>query len=142
MVTLSGAHSIGVSHCSSFSNRLYSFNATHPQDPSMDPEFARHLKTKCPPPSNTGSDPTVALEVQTPNRLDNKYYKDLKNHRGLLTSDQTLFDSPSTVRMVKNNARYGENWGNKFAAAMVRMGAIDVLTGTQGEIRKNCRVVN
>ncbi|KAL6323961.1 hypothetical protein AAG906_006232 [Vitis piasezkii] len=142
MVTLSGAHSIGVSHCSSFSNRLYSFNATHPQDPSMDPEFARYLKTKCPPPSNTGSDPTVALEVQTPNRLDNKYYKDLKNHRGLLTSDQTLFDSPSTVRMVKNNARYGANWGNKFAAAMVRMGAIDVLTGTQGEIRKNCRVVN
>ncbi|RVW28846.1 Peroxidase 5 [Vitis vinifera] len=113
MVTLSGAHSIGVSHCSSFSNRLYSFNATHPQDPSMDPEFATYLKTKCPPPSNTGSDPTVALEVQTP-----------------------------IARMVKNNARYGENWGNKFAAAMVRMGAIDVLTGTQGEIRKNCRVVN
>ena len=142
MVTLSGAHSIGVSHCSSFSNRLYSFNATHPQDPSMDPEFARYLKTKCPPSSNTGSDPTVPLEVQTPNRLDNKYYKDLKNHRGLLTSDQTLFDSPSTKRVVTNNARYGANWGNKYAAAMVRMGAIDVLTGTKGEIRKHCRVVN
>ena len=40
MVTLSGAHSIGDARCSSFSNRLYSFNATHPQDPSMDPSFA------------------------------------------------------------------------------------------------------
>ncbi|CAL9003168.1 unnamed protein product [Prunus brigantina] len=48
MVTLSGAHSIGVSHCSSFSDLLYFFNATHPQDPSMDPIFARNLKKKCP----------------------------------------------------------------------------------------------
>ncbi|KAL5068986.1 hypothetical protein RYX36_019873 [Vicia faba] len=40
MVTLFGAHSIGDSHCSSFSNRLYSFNATFSQDPAMDPKFA------------------------------------------------------------------------------------------------------
>ncbi|KAA8536701.1 hypothetical protein F0562_029179 [Nyssa sinensis] len=143
MVTLSGAHSIGVSHCSSFSNRLYS-NATHPQDPSMDPIFARNLKAKCPPPSNdeAGSDPTVPLDVLTPNRLDNKYYMDLKNRHGLLTSDQTLLTSPSTAGIVRNNARHGAAWANKFAAAMVRMGFIDVLTGNQGEIRKNCRVVN
>ncbi|KAA8536700.1 hypothetical protein F0562_029178 [Nyssa sinensis] len=143
MVTLSGAHSIGVSHCSSFSSRLYS-NATHPQDPSMDPIFARNLKAKCSPPSNAGagSDPTVPLDVLTPNRLDNKYYMDLKNHHGLLTSDQTLLTSPSTAGIVRNNARHGAAWANKFAAAMVRMGSIDVLTGNQGEIRKNCRVVN
>ena len=84
----------------------------------------------------------MSLVVQTPNRLDNKYYKDLKNHGGILTSDQTLFDSHSTKRMVKNNATYVTNWGNKYAAAMVRMGAIDVLTGIKGEIRKHCRVVN
>ena len=47
MVTLSGAHSIGISHCTSFSGRLYSFNATHPQDPSMDTRYAAFLKTKC-----------------------------------------------------------------------------------------------
>lgn len=135
MVTLSGAHSIGVSHCSSFSDR---FSVTHPQDPPMDPEFAAYLKTMC----SRSSNPTVPLEVQTSDRLDNKYYRNLKNHRGVLTSDQTLFDSPSTARMVKNNARYGANWGRKFAAAMVRMGAIDVLTGSQGEIRQNCRAVN
>ncbi|KAA8536703.1 hypothetical protein F0562_029181 [Nyssa sinensis] len=144
MVTLSGAHSIGVSHCSSFSDRLYSFNATHSQDPSMDPIFARNLKSKCPPPSNdgAGSDPTVPLDVLTPNRLDNKYYMDLKNRHGLLTSDQTLLTSPSTSGIVRNNARHGAAWANKFTAAMVRMGSIDVLTGNQGEIRKNCRVVN
>ncbi|KAJ4721718.1 Peroxidase [Melia azedarach] len=141
MVTLSGAHSIGVAHCSSFSNRLYSFNSTHPQDPSLDSKFAKQLKKKCPPGANT-KDPTVAFDVITPNRVDNKYYVDLKNHRGLLTSDQTLLSSPSTAGIVRNNARHGTAWANKFAAAMVKMGAIEVLTGSKGEIRKNCRVVN
>ncbi|KAI3448484.1 hypothetical protein Pfo_005149 [Paulownia fortunei] len=120
MVTLSGAHSIGISHCSSFSNRLYNFNSTHPQDPSMDSNFARELRKK----------------------LDNKYYLNLKNRRGLLTSDQTLLSSTSTVWMVRRNAKHGASWANKFADAMVKMGYIDVLTGNQGEIRMNCRVVN
>jgi peroxidase len=144
MVTLSGAHSIGVAHCTAFSNRLYSFNATHSQDPSMDPIFARHLKAKCPPPSNSGNgrDPAVPLDVLSPNKLDNKYYKDLKNHHGLLTSDQTLLSSPSTARIVRNNAKNDAAWAKKFAAAMVKMGWIDILTGIQGEVRKNCRLVN
>ncbi|KAL9430541.1 hypothetical protein AB3S75_025848 [Citrus x aurantiifolia] len=147
MVTLSGAHSIGVSHCSSFSNRLYAFNATHPQDPSMDRRFANFLKTKCPPPPPTdglGStrDPTVALEFVTPNRLDNKYYLELKNRRGLLTSDQTLMDSRLTSKMVLDKARNGAMWGTKFAKAMVHMGSLDVLIGSQGEIRKRCSFVN
>ncbi|XP_030960654.1 peroxidase 5-like [Quercus lobata] len=141
MVTLSGAHSIGRSHCSSFSKRLYTFNETNPQDSSMDPIFARDLKTKCP--QNGGNDdPTVPLDVLTPHRLDNKYYTNLKKHHGLLTSDQSLLSSPSTIGIVRNNARHGETWANKFAAAMVKMGYIDLLTGSQGEIRKDCRFVN
>ncbi|KAL3719557.1 hypothetical protein ACJRO7_004514 [Eucalyptus globulus] len=141
MVTLSGAHSIGVSHCSSFSNRLYSFNATHKQDPSLEPKLASELKAKCPNNGGT-SDPTVPLDFVTANRLDNKYYTNLKKHRGVLTSDQTLFNSPSTAHIVRRNANHGGAWASKFAAAMVKMGSIDVLTGSQGEIRRNCRVVN
>jgi peroxidase len=116
MVTLSGAHSIGVSHCSSFSNRLYSFNVTHPQDPLMDPKFSKELKAKCPPPSSFGNglDPIVPLDVLTPNKLDNKYYKDLKNHHGLLTSDQTLLSSRATAGIVRNNARNDATWANKL----------------------------
>ncbi|KAI3448482.1 hypothetical protein Pfo_005147 [Paulownia fortunei] len=132
MVTLSGAHSIGISHCSSFSNRLYNFNSTHPQDPSMDSNFARELRKKCPRPNpNAANDPTVPLDVVTPNRLDNKYYLNLKNRRA-------AFDCLDG----EGNAKHGASWANKFADAMVKMGYIDVLTGNQGEIRKNCRVVN
>lgn len=133
MVTLSGAHSIGVSRCSSFDDRLVSNTSKLP----MDPQFARDLKKKC-----NGNDPTVPLDVLTPNRLDNNYYINLKNHRGVLTSDQTLYSSGLTKNMVSYNANYGAAWAYKFAAAMQKMGSIGVLTGSQGEIRKNCRVVN
>ncbi|CAN6466594.1 unnamed protein product [Victoria cruziana] len=142
MVTLSGAHTLGVSHCSSFSDRIYDFNnSTGAADPSMDPKYVRYLRTKCPAPESS-SDPTVALDPVTPNRLDNKYYVNLKYHRGLLTSDQALTDRADTARMVNRNVNQGSMWLRKFSAAMVRMGSIDVLTGSQGEIRKSCRVVN
>ncbi|EXB53829.1 Peroxidase 5 [Morus notabilis] len=140
MVTLSGAHSIGVSRCSSFSNRLYSFNSTHPQDPSMDPNFATFLKKKCP--ASTSDDPVVNLDSVTPNRLDNRYYVNLKNRRGVLASDQILLSSSSTASSVSYNARNNGAWAEKFADAMVKMGSIDVLTGSSGQIRKNCRLVN
>ncbi|KAL2941716.1 Peroxidase 5 [Bienertia sinuspersici] len=140
MVTLSGAHSIGVSHCSSFTNRLYSFNATHPQDPSLDPSLANVLKGKCPNPNpNPNNDPTVPLDSITPNKLDNIYFKNLQNDKGLLTSDQALMTKPTTIHMVKNFGEKGGVWAKDFAKAMVRMGSIEVLSGTEGEIRRNCR---
>lgn len=144
MVTLSGAHSIGVSHCSSFSNRLYSFNnVTNQQDPSLDLNFADDLKPECPNefgPDNPG--PTVNLDYVTPYKLDNMYYKNLLHRRVLLTSDQALMTSRATVNMVWRFSRNRAAWERKFAEAMVRMGSIEVLTGDEGEIRRNCRVVN
>lgn len=145
MVTLSGAHSIGVSHCSSFSaDRLYNFSGTGHQDPSMDPPFASSLKAKCRiQNSNSNSDPTtVPLDSLTPTCLDEKYYLGLRAKRGVLPSDQTLMSNPSTARMVKINSKYPSIWRKKFGRAMVKMGAIDVLTGSQGEIRKVCRILN
>lgn len=139
MVTLSGAHSIGVSHCSSFSNRLGSINTT--RDPSLDPSYAAFLRTQCPTPSSD-VDPVVNNDVQTPTFLDKKCYANLEQRKGLLTSDQTLYTSPLTREHVKINAKYGTFWAKKFSAAMVHMGTIDVLTGNQGEIRKNYRLTN
>lgn len=136
MVVLSGAHSIGVSHCSAF-------NETHPQYPTLDPSLANVLRNTCPnPPFNANNDPTVPLDFVTPNRLDNRYYQDLQHNRGILNSDQALMTRPTTVHMVRSFGSKGGDWAKKFAKAMVHMGSIEVLTGNQGEIRRNCRVVN
>ncbi|XP_057866604.2 peroxidase 5-like [Cryptomeria japonica] len=142
MVTLSGAHSIGVSHCSSFTaDRLYNFSGRGVQDPSMDPRYALQLKAKCPA-SSYSSSVVVPLDPLSPTNLDVKYYVDLQVKRGLLKSDQTLMTNDATSRLVKINAKYPTIWRKKFGRAMVKMGSIDVLTGSQGEIRKQCRVPN
>ncbi|KAK6134382.1 hypothetical protein DH2020_031871 [Rehmannia glutinosa] len=73
------------------------------------------------------------------NRFDNNYYTNLLTRRGLLHSDQELFNNGSQDALVRV---YGSNiatFRSDFAAAMIRMGNISPLTGTNGEIRRNCR---
>ncbi|KAK4734806.1 hypothetical protein R3W88_009067 [Solanum pinnatisectum] len=141
MVTLSGAHTIGRSHCLAFRNRLYSFNSTTSQDPSLDPSYAAQLKQQCPEVS-TDASLVVPMNPVSPAITDESYYTDILANRGLFTSDQTLLTNPTTAIQVIQNARYPFLWKSKFASAMVKMGQIGVLTGTAGEIRANCRVIN
>ncbi|XP_043704825.1 peroxidase 5-like [Telopea speciosissima] len=142
MVTLAGAHSIGVAHCNSFINRLYNFSEISDEDPSLNPIYALMLKMKCP--SNvTSTDPTIVpLDSLTPEILDNKYYVGLKLHLGLLTSDEALLTNKTLEDMVNIFANDPKVWAWAFPQAIVKMGGIEVLTGTEGEIRINCSVVN
>ncbi|XP_072975207.1 peroxidase 2-like [Typha angustifolia] len=130
LVTLSGAHSIGQSHCTSLSL----------QDPSIDPSFIAFLRGKCLPTAN----PTMIVDqdIVTPNKLDNQYYKNVMAHRVLFSSDEALLSSPQTATLVDEFARHKGAWKGKFGAAMVKMGNIGVLTGNNGEVRKTCSVVN
>ncbi|KAL7003756.1 peroxidase [Sarracenia purpurea var. burkii] len=141
MVTLSGAHTIGRSHCTSFSTRLYNFNGTSRQDPSLDPSYASQLRQQCPQ-GSTNSNLVVPMNPSSPTIMDVGYYEDVLANRGLFTSDQTLLTNPVTVNQVNQNARNTDLWSNKFADAMVKMGQIGVLTGNVGEIRSNCRKIN
>eukprot|EP00253_Pinus_taeda_P024305 PITA_24305 len=144
MVILSGAHTIGVSHCSSFVSRLYNFNATFQTDPSLDPNYANILKARCPQGSPSNVKTTVPMEIVTPNTLDNVYYDELKRKHGLFTSDAALLTDPNTNNVVNANSGRPNlhRWQLRFGAAMVKMGKISVLSGNEGEIRHNCRVIN
>ncbi|XP_020221818.1 peroxidase 5 [Cajanus cajan] len=141
MVTLSGAHTIGRSHCTAFSSRLYNFSSTSSQDPSLEPSYAARLKRQCPQ-GSTNPNLVVSMDPSSPAIADVGYYLNILTNRGLFTSDQTLLSNAETASQVNQYARNSYLWANKFADAMVKMGQISVLTGNAGEIRTNCRVVN
>ncbi|PON71947.1 Peroxidase [Parasponia andersonii] len=141
MVTLSGAHTVGRSHCTSFSDRLYNFNGTSSQDPILDPTYAAQLKQQCPQ-GSTNPNSVVPMNPYSPVLADTGYYIDVQANRGLFTSDHILLSSTATANQVHQYARNPFLWSSQFAAAMVKMGQIKVLTGSAGEIRSNCRVIN
>lgn len=134
VVALSGGHTIGRGHCTSFTSRLYPN-----QDGTMDPSFAKNLKVTCP---KTNTDNTTNLDIRSPNVFDNKYYLDLVNRQGLFTSDQDLFTNAKTKGIVTSFANNQSLFYEKFVTAMLKMGQLGVLTGTQGEIRVNCSARN
>ncbi|MED6187904.1 hypothetical protein PIB30_080994 [Stylosanthes scabra] len=141
MVTLSGAHTIGRSHCVAFNSRLYNFSTSSLQDPSMDPSYALFLKRRCPQ-GNTNQNIVVPMDPTSPGVADVGYYNGILANRGLFISDQTLLTDTETASQVYQYSRDRYTWASKFADAMVKMGQIGVLTGNDGEIRENCRVVN
>ncbi|XP_051138487.1 peroxidase 5-like [Andrographis paniculata] len=140
MVTLSGAHTLGRSHCTSFSNRLYNFSGSNLPDPTLDPSYVAVLKQQCPQGGNPNL--VVPMDPFSPAVTDVGYYRDVLANRALFTSDQTLLTNGQTLSQVVQNAQNPFIWGRKFADAMVKMGTIGVLTGTAGEIRGDCRVIN
>ncbi|XP_073110698.1 peroxidase P7 [Elaeis guineensis] len=133
MTALSGAHTIGEAQCTNFRAHIYN-------DTNINPSFASLRKQNCPA---SGGDSNLALlDVQIPYRFDNDYYQNLVAQRGLLHSDQELFNGGSQDALVRQYSTYAELFERDFAQAMVKMGSISPLTGTSGEIRLNCRKVN
>ncbi|KAM4116237.1 hypothetical protein ACB094_02G034700 [Castanea mollissima] len=140
LVVLSGAHTIGDSHCPSFDNRLYNFTGKGSgQDPTLNSSFADYLKTKC---KNLSDDTTtVPMDSTSSLSFDTHYYKILLENEGLFQSDAALLTDQGSLEEVKKLLSF-KYILEKFAYSMKKMGEIQVLTGTEGQIRKNCRVVN
>ncbi|XP_060189397.1 peroxidase 3-like isoform X2 [Lycium barbarum] len=143
LVLLSGAHTIGVSHCPSFSSRLYNFTTVWgTQDPSLDNEYAANLKMKkC----KSINDNTTIVEMDpgSSSKFDLSYYKLVLKRKGLLQSDATLTTSATTKSYINQLVQGSlQQFNVEFGLAMEKMGRIEVKTGSAGEIRKHCAVVN
>ncbi|XP_073110697.1 peroxidase P7 isoform X2 [Elaeis guineensis] len=133
MTALSGSHTIGQAQCKNFRAHIYN-------DTDINPSFAALRKRNCPA---SGGDTNLApLDVQTPNGFDNAYYQNLVAQKGLLHSDQELFDGGSQDALVRQYSTNAALFSRDFVQAMVKMGSISPLTGTSGEIRLNCGKVN
>ncbi|QCD88757.1 peroxidase [Vigna unguiculata] len=137
MVTLSGAHTIGQAQCFTFRGRIYN-NAS-----DIDAGFASTRRRGCPSLNNNENDKKLAaLDLVTPNSFDNNYFKNLIQKKGLLHSDQVLFSGGSTDSIVSEYSENPTTFKSDFAAAMIKMGDIQPLTGSAGIIRKICSSVN
>uniref|UniRef100_J3MLJ7 Peroxidase n=1 Tax=Oryza brachyantha TaxID=4533 RepID=J3MLJ7_ORYBR len=142
LAILSGAHAIGNSHCVSFAKRLYNFTGKGDADPTLDVHgYAALLRAACPPQFDSAT--TVEMVPGSSTTFDTDYYKLVASHRGLFHSDQALLQDGEAAAIVAAMASTTkQDFFRRFAVSMVRMGNVGVLTGTAGEIRKNCAMVN
>ncbi|CAO2143037.1 unnamed protein product [Urochloa humidicola] len=94
--------------------RCTNFRAHVYNDTNVDGAFARTRQSACPRTSGSG----------------------------LLHSDQELFNGGSTDAQVQSYVSSQSAFFTDFVTGMIKMGDITPLTGSNGEIRKNCRRIN
>ncbi|CAK7324875.1 unnamed protein product [Dovyalis caffra] len=135
LVVLSGAHTIGVGHCNLFSNRLYNFTGKGDQDPNLNSTYAAFLKTKCQ--SLSDNTTTVEMDPGSSQNFDSSYFVILQQKKGLFQSDAALLTNKNSNKIV-GELLNSTDFFKEFGQSMKRMGAIGVLTGSSGEIRKKC----
>ncbi|XP_020221976.1 peroxidase 59 [Cajanus cajan] len=144
VVTLSGSHTIGRARCTFFSNRLFNFSGTESPDRTIEPTMLTELQNLCL--QNGDGNTTTVLDQESVDLFDNHYFKNLLDAKGVLSSDQILFSSNNATATTKPLVQfYSVNervFFMEFAHAMIKMGNINPLTDSEGEIRKNCRVIN
>ncbi|KAL9330945.1 hypothetical protein ACSQ67_000555 [Phaseolus vulgaris] len=140
LVALSGAHTIGFSHCSQFSKRIYNFKSKKSIDHTLNSAYAEKLQQDCP--KNADPRTVVEMDLITPRIFDNQYYKNLQQGKGLLASDQALFTHKRTRDLVNLFASNNTVFETAFVSAMTKLGRIGIKTGNQGEIRRDCSMVN
>ncbi|GJN33279.1 hypothetical protein PR202_gb21858 [Eleusine coracana subsp. coracana] len=122
LVALSGAHTLGRASCRFVAG----------------PELRRRLS--CPDAAST-ADMMVPMDPGSEFRFDGGYFDAVKANRAALLSDAALMQDAKAARLVDEFRDQGK-FVAAFAKSITRMGAIGVLTGNDGEIRRNCRDLN
>ncbi|MED6211053.1 hypothetical protein PIB30_069875 [Stylosanthes scabra] len=137
MVSLLGAHTVGVAHCGFFINRLGG------SDKTMDATLNSNLGKLCGTPSKPkNNNQKTFLDQNTSLVFDNQFYKQILDRKGVLFIDQQLALDSSSKGFVSGFAANGGSFQQSFVNAIIKMGRIGVKVGKAGEIRRNCRAFN
>ncbi|KAG6749924.1 hypothetical protein POTOM_047001 [Populus tomentosa] len=84
---------------------------------------------------------TVEIDPGSSQNFDTAYFAILKQREGIFQSDAALLTNRTPNKIV-GELLNSNVFFRQFAQPMKRMGAIGVLPGTSGEIRKKCIVIN
>ncbi|KAL6899103.1 hypothetical protein ACP4OV_005761 [Aristida adscensionis] len=158
LVALTGAHSIGVAHLSSYADRLVNETAT-----PIDDQYSAALNKTTPVDQlGQGNNPTVHNNVRdetdefqkdagydpvaigvNPRRnvLDNSFFPNTLQNKVLFKSDWVLRTDPGAAKKLNEYAGNPRQWSSDFAAAMAKL-SNQPAVGNNLEIRKNCRSTN
>ncbi|KAH7278987.1 hypothetical protein KP509_38G068300 [Ceratopteris richardii] len=143
LVVLSGAHTVGVAHCTSFKDRfLFSADGTVlSQDPSMDPAYATQLVQRCP--ASPSASTLIVNDIITPTVFDNAYFKNVQAGHGLFHSDEALRSDPRTASLLSSFASSQELFFASWARSFVKLSLVDLKTDpSQGHVRTQCNLRN
>ncbi|KAF7005076.1 hypothetical protein CFC21_020223 [Triticum aestivum] len=132
LVALSGAHTIGGAHCTSYADRFAGEANSN--------EFVRMLLHNC----TTGDiRDKQDLDVTTPNKFDDKYFGNLEAGKGVLNSDMQLLHDPRAMELVKGIAENQWWFWNQFDTSIRKLGQLQGPQGNAGEVRTiSCSVPN
>ncbi|KAF5183805.1 Peroxidase [Thalictrum thalictroides] len=110
-----GSHTIGVAKCVSFRQRLYNQNGNNQPDETLERNYYQGLKSVCP---ESGGDNIISpLDLASPVKFDNTYFKLLLWGRGLLNSDEVLMTGKGgnwLEGMQKMKASYSSSLLNQW----------------------------
>ncbi|CAL0317242.1 unnamed protein product [Lupinus luteus] len=141
-VALTGAHTVGLTHCSEiFQNRSVDNNVNEKYNDGYNPRFAEGLKKAC---GNYINDPTLSVfnDIMTPSKFDNVYFQNLPKGLGVLKSDHGLYSDNRTRPFVHKFGEDQDLFFKVFARSMQKLSLLGVKTGRRGEIRRRCDQVN
>ncbi|XP_068651299.1 peroxidase 20 [Aristolochia californica] len=145
LVVLSGSHTIGRSRCLSFKQRIYTEIGEEEYDHHRRYSgFRRILRSICPRTSKRDN-ALVPLDFMTSTRFDNLYFRNVLQGKGLLQTDNVLVAEDPEGEISNLVWRFAADqhlFFREFALSIVKMGRINPLVGEEGEIRRNCRVLN
>ncbi|CAK7339184.1 unnamed protein product [Dovyalis caffra] len=130
--------------CRTFNSRSFKFNGTGVPDPTLNTTYLAATRQQLRPRGGNGI-VLADLHPTAPDGFDNKHFSNLQANRGLLRSDQELFSTPGAddiFELVYNFAANQTAFFKSFVVSMIRMGQLSPSTGTGGEIRLNCSVLN